>query len=899
VTIGHYRITGIIGRGGMGVVYEAEQEQPKRPVALKVINPGVTSEHAIRRFEHEAQILGLLQHSGIAQVYEAGTFDLGAGVQPFFAMEYVRGVPLTQYAERNKLSTHARLELIVKICRAVQHAHQKGVIHRDLKPGNILVTDEGEPKVLDFGVARATDSDIHTTTLQTDVGQLIGTIPYMSPEQAGGDPTELDTRSDVYALGVVAYELLAGRLPYNVQQKMVHEAVRIIREDEPTRLSSINRTLRGDVEIVIGKALEKEKDRRYQSALDFASDIERYLNDEPIVARPPSVAYQFRKFARRNKALVGGVAATFIVLLAGLIAATTLYLQAEEARAEAVTARDAEAEQRRIAEEREREAVAARDEAETAKEAEAQRAEELEKVAAFQESQLADIDTAMMGINLRLGLIEKRRSFLEGRGMDEEQIAEALAELESSLTGVNFTNVALEALDENIFERALEAIEQDFADQPEIKARLLQTVADTMRELGLFDRAVQPQAEALKIRRYVLGDDHPDTLASMNNMGVLYQWQGNLTEAELYLREALEGRRRVFGVHHPETVTSINNVGVLLRQRGALTDAESYLREALDARRRIIGDEHSDTLEIANNIGIVLLRQVKLAEAEHYFREVLEGYRRALGNEHRNTLIAIQNMGHVLQEQGRFAESEPYLREALDGMSRVLGNEHPNSLAVVVNMGALLQQQGKLAEAERYHGRAISGFRRLFGDGHRNTLISMVHMVALLRQQERFTEAEPYMRRAVDGFRNLLGNDHAETVGAISNLGVLLRDLGQLEEAERLNAEAVESARRVLPDGHWHTAILLGHHAQTLTAMARFAEAEERVLEAHAILESALGQDHVHTIAFIRQHADLYDAWHAAESDAGHDAKAVEWRSKLPASDDADADGSGDGESGD
>ena len=336
---GRYTIVRPIGAGGMGAVYEATQESPRRSVALKVIR-GTLSAQLLRRFEHESQVLGRLQHPGIAQVYEAGSVTDDRGeVVPFFAMELIKGVPLTEYAAQKNLGTRERLELVARICDAVYHAHQKGVIHRDLKPGNILVDESGQPKILDFGVARATDSDIQQTTMQTDIGQLIGTVPYMSPEQVSGDPNDLDTRSDVYALGVIAYELLAGRLPYDLQKKMIHEAVRVIREEDPTRLSSINRTLRGDIETIVAKALEKDKQRRYQSAEALGSDIRRYLKDEPITARPASTWYQAGKFARRNKVLVGGVAATFAVLVAGIIGVSLMLQRALEAERDELLAR--------------------------------------------------------------------------------------------------------------------------------------------------------------------------------------------------------------------------------------------------------------------------------------------------------------------------------------------------------------------------------------------------------------------------------------------------------------------------------------------------------------------------------------------------------------------------------
>jgi WD40 repeat protein/predicted Ser/Thr protein kinase len=332
----HYRILGVLGEGGMGTVYAAEQENPHRPVALKVIRPGLLSPGFVKRFTHEAQILARLHHPGIAQVYEAG---LSAEGQPYFAMELIRGVALDEYARR--LDVPARLALLARVCDAVQHAHDKGVIHRDLKPGNILVDEAGQPKVLDFGVARVTDADLLTTTGRTEVGQLIGTLAYMSPEQMAADPRLIDHRTDVYALGVILFELLAGRLPYDLQNLPLPEAARVVRDQEPSRLGSVNTHFRGDIETIAGKALEKDRARRYASAADLAADIRRHLNNEPIRARPPSALYQLRKFARRNKALVGGVAGVFLALVLGMIGTTIFAFRESDQRREAERERQA------------------------------------------------------------------------------------------------------------------------------------------------------------------------------------------------------------------------------------------------------------------------------------------------------------------------------------------------------------------------------------------------------------------------------------------------------------------------------------------------------------------------------------------------------------------------------
>jgi eukaryotic-like serine/threonine-protein kinase len=352
--IGRYRILRRHGEGGMGTVYEAEQDNPRRTVALKVIRPGLISAELLNRFSHEAQILGRLQHSGIAQVYEAGSGEDG---QPFFAMEFIRGMPLDEYSRSCALDPPARLELLAKVCDAVQHAHEKGVIHRDLKPGNILVDSSGQPKVLDFGVAHVTDADLLTSSSRTRTGELLGTLGYMSPEQFAARSSGLDGRSDVYTLGVILFELLAHRLPYHLNQLPVHEVARVIQHQEPSRLGSIDLFYRGDVEIIVAKALEKDKSRRYASAGDLASDIRRHLRGEPILARPASALYQLRKFTRRHRSLVAGVAGIFAALFVGTVVSIVFALRAAtSARAADKNARVAK-ENARVANERERAAT--------------------------------------------------------------------------------------------------------------------------------------------------------------------------------------------------------------------------------------------------------------------------------------------------------------------------------------------------------------------------------------------------------------------------------------------------------------------------------------------------------------------------------------------------------------
>jgi predicted Ser/Thr protein kinase/tetratricopeptide (TPR) repeat protein len=346
--IGRFSIVRRIGEGGMGVVFEAEQDEPKRRVALKVLRPGALGRSALRRFRYEAQVLGMLQHPGIAQIYEAGAVETAFGPQPYIAMEYVEGRRITDYADEHAPTVADRLGLVIALCEAVQHAHDRGVIHRDIKSSNILVSDDGRVKVLDFGVARAASTEAQaTTTFQTDLGQIIGTLSYMSPEQAAGDSASLDVRTDVYALGVICFELISGQLPIDLKGRSLIDAVRAVEEEPPLRLSAIDATWRGDLDTILEKALAKESDRRYGSPAAFADDLRRYLSREPIAARPASTAYQLRCFARRNRALVTVATTAVVLLVAALVymswLAFALAHARDDVRAEAEKARQVSA----------------------------------------------------------------------------------------------------------------------------------------------------------------------------------------------------------------------------------------------------------------------------------------------------------------------------------------------------------------------------------------------------------------------------------------------------------------------------------------------------------------------------------------------------------------------------
>jgi serine/threonine protein kinase/tetratricopeptide (TPR) repeat protein len=736
--IGPYKLLSILGEGGFALVYLAEQQRPvKRRVALKVIKPGMDTKQVIARFEAERQALALLDHPNMAHVYDAGTTEVG---RPYFVMEYVKGVPITEHCDRHKLTIEERLKLFLQVCEAVQHAHQKGIIHRDIKPSNILILFEGQralPKVIDFGIAKAISQPLTERTLYTEQGQLVGTPEYMSPEQAEMTSQDIDTRSDIYSLGVLLYELMTGVLPFEAEElrKGGLDHIRtVIREQEPrtpsTRLSrltheestklaqhrhaepaALRRRLRGDLDWITLKAMEKDRMRRYGSAGELAADIQHHLNHEPVVAGPPNTLYRVRKFVRRNRALVAGIAAVVVVLAAGIVVSTLFAIGQARARAEAQIITDF-------------------------------------------------LKTGVLGT-----------------------VGDAKA-------GEATVSYVLDAASKNL--------EAKFKDQPLIEASIRETLGGTYRMLAESTKAEQHWLRALQIYRQHYGEEHPATLRAKNGLYWVYDDQERHYDAERLRTEMLQIGPDIDEEQHA------GNMGALAHtyhHLGKYKEAESLYAKVLEIVRRERGEDYIRFYPmVACNLARVYADQGRYDEAEQLFRKTLETVE--WDAESRWRLVYTADLANMYRDQGRYGQAEPLLARTLETERRVLGDGHKLTLQSMYVLGRVYTAQTRYEDAKGLLNEGLKLGRHQLRQLHPATLRFVNALGVLHTTQKQYEEAETLFDEALKGRQRELGDDHPETLESKNDLAVLYKEQARYDEAEPLLLEAVKGRILKLGDKH-------------------------------------------------------------------------------------------------
>jgi serine/threonine protein kinase len=741
--IGSYRLLQMLGEGGMGEVWLAEQKTPiRRTVALKLIKAGMDTKAVVARFESERQALALMDHPNIAQVYDAGSTAEG---RPYFVMEYVPGLPITEYCDKHRLTMKDRLELFMQVCEGVQHAHQKAIIHRDLKPSNVLVVEQdgkSVPKIIDFGLAKATGQRLTDKTIFTELGVLVGTPEYMSPEQADQHAQNIDTRTDVYSLGVILYELLVGVLPFETKALRaagLDAILRVIREQEPpkpsTKVRSMGdgstaaavrrreeprtfaRHLQGELDWITLKALEKERARRYGSASELSADISRYLRGEPVVAGPATKGYLIKKYAARHRVGMAAVACVLLLIIAFIVT-------------EAVELHRIRLERDRANRERDRAA------------------------------RITDFMTGMFKVS--------EPSEARGNSITVREILDkASAEIETGLTK-----------------------------DPDMQAQMMSVMGRVYASLGLYSRALPLEQRSLEIRNRVQGPESPEALQSKYAVAWILERQGHYKDAEKLQRQTLDVRKRVLGPLHPDTIASMNQLAGILNYEDRYVEAEKLDRQIVDISGRSLGPENPETLNAMNNLADLLDDLDQTAEAEKLHREVVEIRTRTLGPDDPLTLSSVMNLGAVLGHEGKNAEAEKLDRETLEGRRRILGPTHPDTLMAQQNLGFLLDNENRFSEAEKLGRETVEIERRTIGLENPATLDSMYNLAIVLNHEGRRAEAAKLYRETLDVQLRTLGPMTTRSYKTMINLSNVLDTLHRYSEAEQVLNQARDVQRR-------------------------------------------------------------------------------------------------------
>jgi serine/threonine protein kinase len=827
---GKYKLSERIGEGGMGSVWLAHQAEPvKRKVALKFIKAGLDSKAVLARFEAERQALALMDHPNIARVLDGGLHD----GRPYFVMELVKGVPITEYCDARKLTPGQRLELFVPVCQAIQHAHQKGIIHRDIKPSNVLVAlydDRPVPKVIDFGVAKATGGTLTEQTLETAFGGIVGTPQYMSPEQASLNNLDIDTRADVYGLGVLLYELLAGSPPFarqELRQAGLLEILRVVREEEPprpsTKLSSaealpslsanrgtepkkLTNLLRNELDWIVMKALEKDRTRRYETANGLAADVNRYLAGEPVLAHPPSTAYRLRKFVRRHRPQVLAASLVLLALLAGVVGTTLGLVQANQAAEAERSARNDAVEQQRLAEQ------AAQQERQ-AKVREAQRADGEKKAKLGAEAKRQEAER-------NLAFAKKGNAILGAvfAGLDPKQIAESGRPLQDVLR----QNLA----------RAVQELEGSAIGEPLEVAAMQNTLGLSLLGLGEAALAGEVFGKALDTRKARLGPDHPDTLLTMNNLALAYRASGQLARALPLLEEALEKLKARLGPDHADTLTCVSNLASAYQASGQLARAVPLFEATLEKQKAQLGPNHPDTLTTMNNLASAYQASGQLARAIPLYEETLAKRKVILGPDHPDTLNSMNNLAGAYRDSGQLARAVTLHEETLQKRKTQLGPDHPDTLGSMNNLALAYQASGQLARAVPLFEETLEKMKAQLGPDHPDTLTCTGNLGRAYAEARQGEKARVTFVAFVDGMRKRAPQDRPRFAGVLALVSSDLLRCGQHAAAEPLLRECLAQREKLEPDD-WRTFNTQSLLGGALLGQKKYAAAEPLLLKGY------------------------------------------------------------------